>query len=344
MGVYQRDRADEDALRQCLERSLADLSGRPPAIVGIHHTRPDNSTSYALDILTIQLGTGDEFKVFLKDFGFSRLPKDGLVQRRDRELRVYRDLLAKADLSTAKYYGAVWNEPRQRFWLLLEFVDGMELRSCEFDEWVRAAGWLGRLQGHFAQHSNALNACDFLVRHDAGFFRSKAELALHAVSQISTSLADRLASILNRYDPLVEVMASQTLTFVHGSYRPQNILMNLNSEPVRVCPIDWELAAFGAPLYDLAFLSDGFEPPRLDLLWDAYRQQAARYRVSVPDQEEMRYLVDCFRLHKIIKSLSESVSWKFPENTVTRLVGMGEELSRQIHSRTWRPGCRSPSG
>jgi hypothetical protein len=68
-----------------------------------------------------------------------------------------------------------------RLWLLLEFVGGTELRSCEFDHWVRAASWLGRMQGCFAQRASHLKASDFLVRHDVAFFWSKADLALHAV-------------------------------------------------------------------------------------------------------------------------------------------------------------------
>ncbi len=327
MDSYQPHRADEDVLRQCLERSISDRSGRSAAVVGIHRTRSDKATSYDLEILTVQLTAGGELKLLLKDFGFSRLPKDDLARQRERELRVYRDLLAHADLDTARYYGAVWEEPWQRFWLLLEYVDGSELRSCAFDHWVRAAAWLGRMQGYFAQHASHLSACDFLVRHDGAFFWSKAELALHAVSQVSIALADRLARILNRYDRLVAVMVSQPPALVHGSYRPQNILVDPSAEPIRICPTDWELAALGAPLYDLAFLSDGFRPPRREMLWDAYRQQARQYGVSVPDNEELRYVVDCFRLHKIIKSLRESVRKHFPEGTVAKLVGLGEELS-----------------
>jgi hypothetical protein len=150
---------------------------------------------------------------------------------------------------------------------------------------------------------------------------------LHAVSEISTSLADRLAHILNRYDKLVDVMTAQPLTLVHGSYRPQNILVNLDSASPRVCPTDWELAALGAPLYDLAFLSDGFAPPILDRLWNAYREGTGGCTISLPDREEMRYIVDCFRLHKIIKSLSESLESSIPESTVAKIVGLGERLS-----------------
>jgi hypothetical protein len=101
---------DEDALRQCVESIVRDRRGGRLVIAGIHRQRFDLSTSYACDTVTIELATGDELKIFLKNFGVSQLPKDGLQQRRERELRVYRRFLADADLGTATYYGAVRDE------------------------------------------------------------------------------------------------------------------------------------------------------------------------------------------------------------------------------------------
>ena len=147
------ERGDADALRQCVERIVRDRpigSGRS-AIAGIHRQRFECSSSYACDVVTVDLTTGDELKIFLKNFGVSQLPKDGLPQRRERELRVYRDLLTQADLGTATYYGSLWDESHGRFWLLLEFVHGMPLRFYDVDSWVAAAGWLGRMQRYFAQ-------------------------------------------------------------------------------------------------------------------------------------------------------------------------------------------------
>src|SRR5437762_11485756 len=46
--------------------------------------------------------------------------------------------------------------------------------------------------------------------------------------------------------------------------------------PPSICPVDWELAAIGSSFYDLAFLADGFEPPRLDQVLEAYRAEALR--------------------------------------------------------------------
>jgi hypothetical protein len=96
---------------------------------------------------------------------------------------------------------------------------------------------------------------------------------------------------------------------------------------LRVCPIDWELAGVGAPLYDLSFITDGADPPTLDRLCEAYRQAALEGYLTLPSREEMEYVMTCFRTHKILKSLSDSPGWPSPENKVGKLVDRAERLS-----------------
>src|SRR5207248_10093151 len=121
-------------------------------------------------------------------------------RRRERELRIYRDLIggteAQAQLGTPRYYGSVWDDKAGRYWLLLEYVDGTEVGYCDFTYWVGAARWLGRMQGYFAQQAEQLRDCDYLIRHDEDFFLSHFELAVRTLSHIPASLAQRLAGIL----------------------------------------------------------------------------------------------------------------------------------------------------
>ncbi|HEY9516928.1 MAG TPA: hypothetical protein VIQ74_14715, partial [Gemmatimonadaceae bacterium] len=195
---------------------VAGLCAGNPPITAIEQTRCTLSTSYNTHIVTVHLASGDELKVFVKDFGFSVRPKDGPEERRQREVSVYQDLLSGTALGTARYYGSVLDELRQRFWLLLEFVDGEPVGYCHLDSWAPAAARLGRMHGYFAQRVDRLLECDFLVRHDADFFWRKAEDALVAVARIAPHLTDHLTRILNHYAPTVDIMASQPATLVHG--------------------------------------------------------------------------------------------------------------------------------
>ncbi len=314
-------------LRQALAQVVRQARGGESAVAGIHRTRSSSSTSYATEVITVALESGAEFQVFLKNFGSSAGVKAGMEQRRLRELHVCRDILEHADLGTAKYYGAVWHEPLGPFWLLLEFVVGVPVRYCSFEHWVEAAAWIGRAQGYFQRHPGLWNGRDDLIRHDAPYFLSVAEGAQRALSQRFPGMAGRLAGPLSGYAKVVTTMTSQPRTLVHGAYRPGQILLSQGPHPPRICPVDWELAAIGSSLYDLAFLADGFQPPRLDQILEAYRAEASGCGVEVPDLETTKHVVDCYRLHRVLTWLGHSVDRTFPDRDVVKLLGMAEQLA-----------------
>ena len=207
MSVDLATTIDEDILRERLERLIPATLDRSSAIIcSLRGNDPIIQAPIIPEMITVQL-VQEKLQLFLKTSGSGFL-KDEAKQRRDRGRSVCQYLARGTDLGVGKYR-SVWDESQGTFWLLLEFVNGVEVRFCEFEYWIAAAGWLGRLQGYFTQHSDRLSACDFLVRHDTDFFQSRAELALREVSQISIPLAGRIASILDHYDRIVDVMASQ---------------------------------------------------------------------------------------------------------------------------------------
>jgi hypothetical protein len=319
---------DTEVLQGCIKTIVADLSGGLRAPIAIQRQASSCSSSYASEVVTVELPGDKKLRLFLKNFGTSYIAKNGMRARRERELGAYRDLLRQASLGTARYYGSVWDESEGRFWLLLEFVDAVPVRYCELEYWVEAAAWLGRMHGYFSRQQDRLASCDFLLRHTADYFWSIAEIALQALAQTAGDLSARLRKALSGYDRVVTVMASQPLSLVHGAYVPSQILAGQQAEETRICPIDWELAALGSPLYDLAFFSDGFQPPMLDRIWEAYRREATSRDVFVPDRETMKGVVDCFRFHKVINWLSQSKERAFPERKVANLVAMAEQFAQ----------------
>lgn len=213
--------ADEEVLRRCLEPGLAERAGRRPAITSVRRSRFDLATSYAAQVVEVRLDTGEELRLFLKDFGSTVRPKDGPRQRREREVGVYRELLAGAGLGTARYHGSVLDEPGGRLWLLLEFVDGTPVGYLEIGEyWARAAAGLGRLHGHFAGQAGRLGGCEFLVRHDADFFWSREERAARCVGQLAPHLAGELVRVETGYGRVVDRMAALPRTLVHAAAGP----------------------------------------------------------------------------------------------------------------------------
>ena len=323
------------ALRESLQGALAQGEQGAPAIIGLERTPLATRSSYRTELVTLHLRAGSELRIFLKDYGACRRVKEDalgagrMVDRRVREMRVYRELLATANLGTPKFHGAVWDDSRQRFWLLLEYVEGRRLTDFEFEHWVEAGRWLGRMQGRFA--GVRVSELDFLVEHDDTFFASIAEAAVLAARAASARLGASLGSTLSRYDELVAAMSADRSVLVHGAYRPYNIMVCPQAGH-RMCVLDWEESARGSPLYDLACLADGFErePPRFEVLVDAYREEAAAHGLALPHRDRLHRLVHAFCLHRNLKTLTKARTRTFAPGGVTSLVDRVQELARLV--------------
>src|SRR5205823_612579 len=105
-------------------------------------------------------------------------------------------------------------------------------------------------------------------------------------------------------------------TLVHGSYKPRHILVDGGPRALRVCPVDWELAAAGSPLYDLAFLAHGMRRPALDRLFDAYHAESIAHGAPPIERDEMRRALDSFRLHRVLKALASADERRVPERKI----------------------------
>jgi len=316
-------RADDEALRRWLQGSLLGRPDPAPQILAVQRRPVAEDTSYPCEVVTMTLAGGATTEIFLKVFG-----RGDDASRYERELRVYRDLLVEADLGTPRFRGSLASP--ERSWLALEFVPGDRLHWRDSTWFVAAAAWLARMQAHYTAHPEHLGDPSFLIRHDAEFFRFHADQAMRMVSQLFPSLAERLATAVAEYDRNIDVMTREPATLVHGSFGKHEILVDASTDPPRICPIDWEQAGLGSPFYDLAFLTDGWKPPTLDRMWDAYRDEFARYRLDRPNWDRLHLLVPCFRLHKILMTLGKSSARGFNEAAVAKLVETARRLRRAL--------------
>jgi aminoglycoside phosphotransferase (APT) family kinase protein len=336
-GIDSFTGSDEDVLRECLDRVAPRVRSGPASVVEIHCSPFRDRTSYDAYRVRVRFESGDETRIFLKDFGFSLRPKDGAKQRREREIFTYRDLLADADLGTARYYGSVLDEAAGRLWLLLEYVDGTPVGYTDLGNgWAPAAEGLGRMHGHFARQVDRLRGCEFLIRHDAEFLWSTVEQAFRGVAQLAPRTLGRLERLIDRYDPVMAVMTSQPTTLLQGGCRPSNVLIQVASDASRVCILDWEQAALGPPVFDLAHLVDGIDPPLLDRLLDAYRRGAATHGMSLPPDQELKHAVDCFRLHMVLNLLARSVIKGYTEKDMVKLLDYGDRIGRVVFGESCR--------
>jgi hypothetical protein len=80
----------------------------------------------------------------------------------------------------------------------------------------------------------------------------------------------------------------QPLTVIHGEFYASNVLIDDGIDGIRVCPVDWERAAIGPALIDLAALTGGnwTEEQKRDMV-EEYRIERQRLGFSVPHASDL---------------------------------------------------------
>jgi Ser/Thr protein kinase RdoA (MazF antagonist) len=166
-------------------------------------------------------------------------------------------------LGTATCYGAITEHQAGRYGLFLEKVPGLELYQVgDIATWRQVARWLAVMHARFAGEAELLTQAAHLLRYDEGFYwvwirRARASLGQAESSQPRDGRhpMERLA---RHYGEVIEHLMALPETFIHGEFYASNVLVQERAgEPPRVCPIDWEMAAVGPGLMDLAALIAG---------------------------------------------------------------------------------------
>jgi aminoglycoside phosphotransferase len=249
-------------------------------------------TSFPIEELGVVLEDGSAVELLFKDLDRRSLDDAGRAAKPEvlhdprREIEAYRLLDGEA-LGTPHFYGAVADG--DRFWLFVEKVDGVELWQVgEVEVWQEVARWLARLHARFARRPPTAAP---LLRHDAAYYRFWADRARDRGG-------NQLAPALAVHDTVVERLTSLPSTFIHGELYASNVIVRPGGD-IRVAPVDWEMAAIGPGLTDLAALTSGWDTPVRAEIEDAY---------GVVDASD----VDCCRLQLALQWLGWAGDWTPP--------------------------------
>jgi len=254
-----------DELRPALEGVLCRYFDRPCRVVGLDRVPSRYRSSFALEELAVRLDDGRALDILFKDVSPRGLSDEALAAKPAflydprREIRTYVEALDPSRLGTAVCFGAVESSESGRYWLFLEKVAGKELYQVgEFGVWQQVAAWLSRLHRRFAPQVTSLQRTIPLVNYDADFYRLWPKRALAFVGKSApVETSRRLEKIASGYDRVVECLTSLPVTLIHGEFYASNVLVQETPTGLRVCPVDWEMAAVGPGLIDLAALSAG---------------------------------------------------------------------------------------
>ena len=305
-----------DELRTRLAAALAEHEGAPVEVAALERRPCEYRTSFALEELDVTLADGRTLRMMFKDLSRACLDEDALLVKPDflhdpvREVEVYRDLLDGAGLGTPAYFGASVDPAAGRHWLFIENVSGPVLWQVgEFDVWEEAARWLARLHEQLAP--TAHTAPPSLLRYGPDLYRTWITRAREFAERAETPWSDgKRAAVLDlasRYEPVVERLSCLEPTIVHGEFFPSNVLVQRADGNIRIAPIDWEIAAVGPGLLDLAALTIGkWTPAEREGLVRAYREAAT----ALPGNFDTA--LEYCRLHLAVQGLGWEPAWRPP--------------------------------
>ncbi|HEX6780450.1 MAG TPA: aminoglycoside phosphotransferase family protein [Solirubrobacterales bacterium] len=267
-------------LRAGLERALAEAGLE---LVGDVERRPSRyRTSFPIEELRVELRGRARVTIGFKQLDWGELePQATLAKPRflhdpAREPAVYRALLPAAPPGPPEFFGAV--EEGERRWLFVEWVEGRELFQVgERELWEEAARWLARFHVAMAPDLDRHRGQGRLIDHDAAFYRRWMERALEFAGDPKA-----VAWLAARHEQVVEALLSLSRTVIHGEFYASNVLVAADFEhtplgrksDARVAPVDWELAAAGPGLTDLAALASGWPAADREALATAYGEGA----------------------------------------------------------------------
>jgi hypothetical protein len=300
---------------------LVDPLGRPASVVDVQPS--PYATTHALFDVTVDVA-GERVALVFKDLGDAAVVPEARGRRPiflddpSREVVVYTELLAPADLGTARCWA------HGDHWLLLEKVPGVELYQVgEPQIWTAAARWLARF--HQAMHVVATHPPATLLRHDARYHRRWGERAAAAAAD------PRVRRILDRHDPVVDALAALPTTVLHGDCWASNVLVDAGSDGTvrRVCPVDWETAAAGPGLSDLAALVMGWPDEERRAIALAYHDELGS---DAPDATTFLADLDRCAVQLCVQWLGWSPGWVPPPEHRHDWVATAVDLLERLES------------
>jgi aminoglycoside phosphotransferase (APT) family kinase protein len=315
--------------------SLISTAEIEAALTGPQGTKPGSSivsllrkpfayrTSFPVEEVDVELEGGSVLRLLLKDLRWDALSDDArrakpaLLHDASREAEVYRLLLPAAPAGPPECYGTAAN------WLLVERVAGRELYQVgEFHLWEEAARWLARLHARFA--SQASPPSRRLILYDEAYYQLWPE---RAATFTPAPVRRRLRSLADRYDRVIERLLALPSTLLHGEFYASNILVQEGPVCTRVCAVDWEMAAWGPGLFDLAALVSGrWTDTERSAMASAYCHELQTMGVA----DDSYNALDWCRLHLAVQWAGWSPDWAPPADQAFDWAGEAIALADRL--------------
>lgn len=306
-------------VRAALENAMSVHVGGTGRIATFHRRESAYATSCAIEELDVTLEDGTALSLMLKHLGQTAAHGTRVtpmfVHDPLREWRLYHTTFPVLALGTAQCYGGMIDQVGREYSIFLERVPGGPLWQVgEFDVWKIAARWLATLHSRYEGNTEMVAAEAPLLRYDAAFY----QIWIDRAREFQRGRAggrgpEDLSCLAERYPRAVERLCALPSTFIHGEFYPSNVLVHQTAGGCRICPIDWEMAAVGPGLIDLAALVSGsWTGEQRGALAGAYYDALAPTSHWRSGRGDFMEALDCCRLHLAIRWLGWAPDWSPP--------------------------------
>lgn len=311
MRVALRETDDEE-LRGCLERALAETEGGAPRVTELGRRPFAYETSFAIDELRAGLEDGRTLHLVVKDVGAglsaaAAAAKPAVELHPGREIAVYRNLL-RGTVPAPRFHGA--EERGGRAWLFLERVPGEVLTDVGAPAaWQASAAWAGKLGGAVGVPGPGLEP--LLLDRDRRWYEHSIAAASAACErggedQLAARLRGSAGALLARLEELPQA-------FVHGELYASNVIVA--GEPggaTEVKPVDWELAGRGPFALDLAALVTGWSGEARRAMCEAFGRALPSELAPAPSADDLLAAVAVCELALAVQWLGRPSEWRPP--------------------------------
>ncbi len=255
-----------DALKRGLASALQceDVGGRSLTLLGREPT--PYATTFPCEIVTCRIGREKPRRLFCKYTAGVDYIGHGHRGGVGHEIATYRHILAHANKFRPRFYGGYTDSETGQHWLFLEYLDG-SLRVGKLNDPV-AMGKTARWIAQFHMSSQRLLSNErlrFLKRYDKEYYLGWISRTVDFASP-NYRKSSWLRHLYARAEDFLSPLLHSVPVIIHGEYYQHNILFHHG----RICPIDWESAAVGEGLIDLACLTDGWESKIADVCTATY--------------------------------------------------------------------------
>jgi hypothetical protein len=313
-------------LHAALEGVLTHYFGAKRHIQKLVREPSEYYSSFPMEELDVYLDDGTAIELMFKNVSWhailevARRVKPAFLYDPLREIKTYQTILAPHSFGTPICYGAFIDHKAGDYWLFLERVAGEKLWQVgEFRTWQQAARWLADLHSHFARDMAGLKKtrAGQLLHYDGNYYRLWLERARAFLHQSRPSAPERAGRLIEKlgecYESVIEHLVELPATFIHGEFYPSNVLVRKTDGSLRICPVDWEMAAVGPGLMDLAALTSGSWSERQKMaLVSAYYGTVRSTGGWPPPLNIFLTSLDFCHLHLAVQWLGWSLDWSPP--------------------------------